>query len=386
MKILFIGVYRDGTGWAQSAIDYILAMDAAGIPVVPRPLRLNNHKAQLPARLLELEKRSSSGCDIVIQHTLPHHMDYSGHFGSNIGLFFSETTNFKRTTWPQRINLLDKAWVPNNFGVNAARNSGVTIPVQVVPCATDITRFQAKYEKMDFAQQLSGEFFFYTIGEITRRKNLAALLRAFHSEFSPMEPVQLVIKASQPGLEAGECSKQLQKYCNEIKTGLKLGELKQEIIITNRLSAHGIMRLHASCDCFVSASYGEAWCIPAFDAMACGKTPIVTNWGGFTEYMSDNAGWLVDCREEPVFGMDKESFNDLYTAEENWGSISITDLRRCMREAYENRGLRETKAEFGINRAYDFGYDVVGQHIKKVLEHGQKKQSVAPTDVRGPTC
>ncbi len=41
MKVLYIGCYRDHTGWGQAAIDYILAMDSVGIDVVCRPLKLN---------------------------------------------------------------------------------------------------------------------------------------------------------------------------------------------------------------------------------------------------------------------------------------------------------------------------------------------------------
>ena len=56
MKVLYIGCYRDGTGWAQAAIDYILAMDSAGIDVVPRAIKLNSNNPELPKRILELEK------------------------------------------------------------------------------------------------------------------------------------------------------------------------------------------------------------------------------------------------------------------------------------------------------------------------------------------
>ena len=44
MKVLYVGCYRDGTGWGQAAIDYILSMGAAGINVVPRPIKLNQRK------------------------------------------------------------------------------------------------------------------------------------------------------------------------------------------------------------------------------------------------------------------------------------------------------------------------------------------------------
>ena len=31
MKVLYIAHYKEGTGWSQAAIDYILAMDSVGI-------------------------------------------------------------------------------------------------------------------------------------------------------------------------------------------------------------------------------------------------------------------------------------------------------------------------------------------------------------------
>ena len=84
MKILYIGCYREGTGWGNSAIDYILSLDSAGVEVVCRPVKLNNRNPEIPNRILELEARDSSGCDICIQHTLPHLMEYSTKFEKNI--------------------------------------------------------------------------------------------------------------------------------------------------------------------------------------------------------------------------------------------------------------------------------------------------------------
>ena len=80
MKVLYIGCYREGTGWGQAAIDYILAMDSVGIDVVPRAVKLNNNQPELPQRILELESKDSSGSDVCIQHVLPHMMDYNSKF------------------------------------------------------------------------------------------------------------------------------------------------------------------------------------------------------------------------------------------------------------------------------------------------------------------
>ena len=54
MKVLYVGCYRDGTGWGNAAIDYILSMDKAGIEVVPRPLRLDNTSGYVPQIIDEL--------------------------------------------------------------------------------------------------------------------------------------------------------------------------------------------------------------------------------------------------------------------------------------------------------------------------------------------
>jgi glycosyltransferase involved in cell wall biosynthesis len=380
MKVLYIGVYRDSTGWGQAAIDYILSLDAAGVDVVPRALKLNNRKPNLPERLLELEAKSSRGSDVVIQNVLPHQMDYNGRM-LNVGLFFTETSDFKASTWADRLNCMDALVVSNLQQVEAARKSGIkNMPVYVVPCATNIERFQRSYEPLDLLKPYRerGEFLFYFVGEMVRRKNLASLLKAFHLEFDPSEPVQLVLKTDRPGASPEESRKHIEAYCSEIKRGMKLhgGKIehyKEEVVITDRLTEQGMMRLHAGCDCFVLPSYGEAWAIPAFDAMAMGKTPIVTACTGFLDYLSNNEGWLVRSHEEPVFGVN-DTFEDLFVGSESWSAVDINHLRRCMRDAYEKESQRMEKATCGIARAYDFSYEAVGPQLKKALEHAQANE------------
>lgn len=378
-KVLYLGVYRDQTGWGQAAIDYILALDAAGVDVVPRAVKLNDVKYEPPARICELEQREARGADVVIQHVLPHLMEYSGAFGRNIALYASETSDFAHTTWPERLSQMDEVWFINGQMASAAKNSGVgrnvnhLIRYACVPHAANMERFHRTYKPLPALAKLKaeGNFLFYTVGEMTRRKNLAALLKAFHLEFTPDEPVQLVIKTGRPGQSEKELQKHLQVFCAEIRRGLKLyyhpEMYKTEFIIGQSLTDEEMLRLHSSCDCFVQPSYGEAWSIPAFDAMAMGKTPIVTACGGYLEYVSNDTGWLVPGTEEPVFGVE-DTFGDLFTGHETWTAVSIPELRLAMRQAYEQREWRERKANAGIERAYDFSYEKVGSLMRRILE------------------
>lgn len=347
----------------------MLALDSVGVDVVPRALRLNRAGHEPPARLLELEAKSARGCDVVVQHLLPHDYTYNGRLALNVAMYATETSDFRASCWADRINAMDRAIVFNQQSATASRRSGVRVPIHVVPHATDVARFQRSYEPLDLLKgtRERGEFNFYFIGEFTRRKNLLALLKAFHSEFDPSEPVNLVIKTGGATLE------QVRGFSHEVKKGLKLhggntDRYKEEIVAADRLTDEEMLRLHAGCDCFVMPSYGEAHCIPAFDAMAMGRTPIVTACTGFLEYVSDETGWLVDCREEPVFGV-TDTFQDLFVGTESWASADVLHLRRCMREAYARPGLRQEKAARGIARAYDFSHEVVGSLLKRALQN-----------------
>lgn len=378
MKVLYVGHFYDGSGFSQAAINWALALDAVGVDVVCRPFRLNDHRGSIPERILELEAKDSRGCDVCIQHTLPAYFSYNGRFQKNIGLFVCETNNFRSSGWAERANTMDEIWVGCWANKFACRDSGVDIPVHVIPHAANVSKYQANYVATRgilpndplgpvIGRKAEGEFLFYTIGEAVRRKNLAALVRAFHAEFDTNEPVRLVIKTSLPGKAPQETAQHIAKFCDEVRTGLRIRKTyRSEIVITDRLSDHDILVLHQLCDVFVQPSYGESWSQPSFDSMAMGKTPIVTDGGGYIDYMNNNCGWLVESRPEPCFAA-FDTLEGLYTADEAWRSVDISQLRRAMRESYEKQDVRAEKSRKGIERAAKFGFPTVGASMKKLL-------------------
>ena len=222
MKVLYIGYYKDGSGWAQAAQDWILALDAAGVDVVPRAYKLNNFNGSIPERIIELEKKSDRNCTHVIQHLLPHHMDFDGNFDRTIGLFFTETSHFSNTSWPNKLNLMDEIWVTNKQMLKACDNSGVNRPIYVVPYASNVSKFLESHKNFELPKELDGNFLFYFIGEMNRRKNLGALIKAFHIEFDAGDPVSLVIKSGIPGASPDESFAYISKFCKDVKHGLKI--------------------------------------------------------------------------------------------------------------------------------------------------------------------
>lgn len=370
MKVLFIGHYRENSGWGHGSIDYILAMDKAGINVVPRCVKLGMSPPELPSRILELENQSSSDCDVCIQYVLPHLMDYNGGFKKNIGMYTTETDSFTYSNWVEKLNCMDKLWVANHQMMRSAIESGVTTNIKVVSYPTDVTKFEKEYEPLDIGP-LNGDFVFYFIGDMTIRKNLIALVKAFHLEFSPSEPVSLLLKTSKYGKSDEENQQIIANDCNRIKENLKLyktvEDYKPEVIVTENLTEENLSRLHVTCDCFVCPSFGEAWCIPAFEALGYGNPVICTDVGGMAEYVNFDNGYPCDYHKENVFGM-TDTFPDIFTGRESWYSINIDELRHSMRLAYENnKGNFDAKRLHAKKTAYKYSYESIGKQIKELL-------------------
>ena len=224
MKVLYIGNYRDGTGWANACINNILALDSAGVDVVPRAITFESQQQNYPGKIKILESASTKGCDVCIQHTLPHLYSYDSRY-KNIGFLAVESSHFKDTGWQHNINLMDELWVPSNSAKVSCENSDVKIPIKVAPHSLDISKYQ-KENGGNKIEEMLPTFNFAFIGEFIERKNLQALIQAFHLEFDFQEPVNLFIKTSKTELP------KIQNYIKNIKSGLKIrNRYKEEIIV-----------------------------------------------------------------------------------------------------------------------------------------------------------
>jgi glycosyltransferase involved in cell wall biosynthesis len=370
MKVLYIGHYKEQSGWGYVTRNQILALDQAGIQVVPRSLNLGNASAEIPERLKQLEYQDPTSCDICIQHVLPHYMKYYGSFKKNIGIFELETMNIKLTSWISHLNLMDEIWVPCKSMINDLCHSEVTKPIKLIPHAVDINEYKQTYNKLNLP--INNSFVFYFIGEYGRRKHINALLKAFHTEFTPEEPVELVLKINKAGMTEQNLNTDINNFCAEIKKGLKLWkdpqQYKNEIVITSYLSREDILSLHTSCDCFVMPSYGEAWCAPVIDALGMGKLVIASGTGAMLDHIdSGRNGFLVKGNIEPVFGH-YETFEEFGNARERWFNISIMDLMKTMRRVYQLDQTRKTKIGLEARMSVlQYNYPIIGSLMRETL-------------------
>jgi|TARA_R110000824_G_scaffold126068_1_gene285430 glycosyltransferase involved in cell wall biosynthesis len=358
MKILYIGNYRDGTGWGNAGLNNILALHSAGVDVVPRAITFEAADKDYPEEIKTLEKKSTDGCDVCIQHTLPHLYSYDSRY-KNIGYLAVETSNFTDTGWQHYANLMDEIWVPSEAAESACISSGVTKPIKIAPHSLDMTKYKA-VNGGNQIKEMQSTFNFVFIGEFVERKNLKALIQAFHMEFDTHEPVNLFIKTSKTSIE------NIQRYAKEIKNGLKIRtKYKEEIIVAGRLEDVDYISVLGQCHCFVMPSRGEAFCIPALEAMALNIPVIHTANTGMDDFC---IGEAVPSSPTPCLGA-MSTLSNLDTAKSDWREINIRELCAAMRRAYQNWHSDTGKIQKGQVKAVAETYDhkSIGHEMKELL-------------------
>jgi len=366
MKVLYLGHQNEPTGWGRAALDNILALGAAGVDVVCRNIDLTG-QVNTPPELVEFERKDCHDATHCVQHVLPHHLVGTTKYKKNIAYFVSETYETNHLDWNSHLQLVDELWVPNDGLRSDLSMEG--FKASVVHHCCDPTKYAKSYPEVKIPGA-DHTFKFYCISDFNDRKNIESVVRCFHSEFDRSEPVSLILKLNKFNIPAEKVKHQIEGLCNNIKIRSRLYSNKEdyhkEFVITGHSTEDQIMSLHQYGDCFLNFSHGEAWSIPAFDAMAFGNTPIVTDLPGTSEYIQwdeDEVGYCVSCQSSVCDSVDA-AFPDLFTARDTWRQIDESEAKRTMRHYYENRVDRRSR---GLKRAKDFSHQLVGNTMKELL-------------------
>ena len=377
MKVLYIAHYREFGGWSQAAIDQMLALDEAGVDVVCRNVTLTSDRNDLPEKILELENKDSSGCDICIQHVLPHHLVGSEGFEKNIAFLEAETFSIRGLSWFPQLELMDEVWVANKTLKKSLEQDGINSKVRLVHHATDVAKYKRKYREFQLAPQ-QDTFKFYYAGDLNDRKNIECISSCFHSEFDRSENVSLLYKLNRFGLSPEDLHKEFDKTLYKIKNDLRiyknLNDYKKEAVITVKIPEEDMNSIHQNCDCFVLPSHGEAWSIPAMDAMGFGSTPICSNFGGPAEFI-DEGNTLTGSLVDGVYSCCKcsnSAFEDMFTGREYWFTPCEKQVREAMRGYYESFKSdtvehRKKAIEAGLKAVEKFSYKNIGQQMLETL-------------------
>lgn len=169
-------------------------------------------------------------------------------------------------------------------------DSGIAIPVHMVGCAIDLSRFAAIGERRAAAGRpavsAGPPFVFLHVSSCFPRKGVDVLLAAYAEAFRRDDPVRLVIKGfPNPHNDVAQRIERLRAADPN---------LPPIELIDEDLDEEALLRLYETADAMVLPTRGEGFNMPAAEAMAAGLPLIVTAYGGQADFVDPAVARVID--------------------------------------------------------------------------------------------
>jgi glycosyltransferase involved in cell wall biosynthesis len=340
--IFYVGQYGT-SGYATAAKGYIYRYFINNYDIKWVPLRFDETilSKDCPYNLIvesTIEKNFSE-YDTFVYHSTPDLWETFNHQYSvinrrkkKIGYTVWETSKLPQK-WVRYINDgVDEVWCPSSYNLQVFKESGVEIPIKVVP---HIFLQKPLIDKKDILfYGINGQpltlnddvYTFYTIGELNARKGIDDLINVFCKTFTKEDKVRLIIKTHYKNYTTNN-----KRYClDKIQSILSQYSNPPEIhYLIDNLSEKDILALHSLGDCYVSLTKSEGFGMTIFDAFNYGKPIITTGYSGHMDFLGNKYPTLVNYQLDFVKNMKEFSTN--YEQDTVWAYPDLNHASELMR-------------------------------------------------------
>lgn len=254
--------------------------------------------------------------------------------------------------WVRQSNLMDEVWVPSQFNKETFINSGVQVPIKVIPLGIDPNYFNPKI----VGKRYSEKYTFLSIFEWGERKAPIDFIQTFLKLFGNNDDVHLVCKIIN---NDGSID-----VMNEIsKLQIKNQSSKITLLYNEKIPDYLMGSLYRSADCFVLPTRGEGWGMPILEAMACGIPTIATNWSAQTEFLNERTGYPIRVKKL-IPAIAKCPYYKGF----NWAQPDLDHLAYLMEYVYHNREEAKMKAiDVAGDILVNWNWEKSAQKIKDAL-------------------
>lgn len=337
-NVLYLGPYKENNGFGRGSrrvLDGLLS--STDFNVSSRPIYLTGNVLFNDDEYSKLEYsselNSSDKYDYVIQHGHPMMFQYRKEFGINIGITDIETKNLSHTGFVDRINLLDMIVVHSHFAADSLEESGVKIPIRVIPQPYNIDTDSV--ESNFFSAYDTKPYIFYTIGQYEEKNNILGMVLAFLLEFDDSENVRLFIKTGDYQIDNNVLQNKIIEDISRLIKITRKGSFSQNKIdiLCGTLRDDDINRLHKSSHCYCNCVRADSFGPSAVEASLFGNVVINTQNIGSSTYINEANGLMVNSQLASVFSS-HYYYKNSFTIYEQWYEPVVSDIRKNMRLAY----------------------------------------------------
>ena len=266
--LAFYKKYKDSYDIALQNLQWLTAGDIELSPEDREILDLLRRKEYPPEESILIHM------SIPIEFQWPH--NYKKYFG-----FTMLETDKITPTWAYILNRLDGCIVPTPFNVKTFMESGVKVPITIIPFGVDFDMYTLDKQPLLPKEEISTKFNFLSIGQWTPgdRKNISQMILSFLKTFRTNKDVGLILKVYGKGagtIDKIQCIEKINAVRNH--AGLGLGEGPKVYLVHGALTPEDMSKLYHNADVFILPSSGEAFGMPIIEAIASGL-PIITTGG-----------------------------------------------------------------------------------------------------------
>ena len=337
----------------------------------------NEERAWIDSLLMKtLQAEKDQTFDLSVQVTIPSEWERVAKY--NIGVTAGTETNKISDAWLQKTFAVDKIIVPSEHAKFGFLNNTKTVNAPTgeeveIKCETPIDVVSYPYKDIKSGEPVSfdTDFNFLTVAQSSPRKNIEASLLAFLEEFQNEPEVGDVLKV---GIKNNSV---IDREHTVAAINSLLGNYPNRkckvYLVHGGMSEQEMASLYNSKSicAYVTASHGEGFALPVFEACANGLPVVAPYWGGYTDY----------CKEENIASVAYEVLNvheeavwsGVIEKDSDWAYVKLDDLRAKMRDVYANNPeyqklAKKSKASIKRNYKAEKQYSKIVNSIMEVVK------------------
>lgn len=226
--------------------------------------------------------------------------------------------------WVDILNNLDAVAVPDQWLVDVYKNSGVNVPVFVLPLGIYLDEFSKKEVK----PKRKNEFVFGCSAGDWDRKNLNLIVDSFYKAFCNSKKIFLKIHS--------------RHLNNKIKIKLNKLNCKNIKLLEKGLNQNEYIEFLSSLNCYVLLSKGEGFSITPRESLALGIPCIISN--NTAHQTICDSGWVLSVKSE----IQEPAYHSLFKQFCGYQyNCKIQDVVNAMKEMINNYFIYYKQAQFG---------------------------------------